>query len=136
MTTFTPVDGRHFRAAAARSETFLERSSNVPSRSIATSLIGLGGLLREAVSPDKSICALSAMIGADVMQRMNPESGPFMAIGVAFLVAPGVGLLCGLINGLLITLVRLHPFIVTLGTMSIFRWLTNIWTVEQTLPNQ
>ena len=83
-----------------------------------------------------SIFALSAMIGADVMQRMNPESGPVKAIGVAFLVAPGVGLLCGLINGLLITLVRLHPFIVTLGTMSIFRWLTNIWTVEQTLPNQ
>jgi ribose/xylose/arabinose/galactoside ABC-type transport system permease subunit len=83
-----------------------------------------------------SIFALSAMICADVMQRMDPASGPLKAICVAFLVAPGVGLLCGLINGLLITIVRLHPFIVTLGTMSIFRCIANIWTVEKTLPNQ
>jgi ribose/xylose/arabinose/galactoside ABC-type transport system permease subunit len=83
-----------------------------------------------------SIFALSAMICADVMQRMDPESGPWKAVLVAFLVAPGIGLLCGLINGLLITLIRLHPFIVTLGTMSIFRCIANIWTVEKTLPNQ
>jgi ribose/xylose/arabinose/galactoside ABC-type transport system permease subunit len=83
-----------------------------------------------------SIFALSAMICADVMQRMDPNSGAIRSIGVALLVAPGVGLLCGLINGLLITLVRLHPFIVTLGTMSIFRCIANIWTVEKTLPNQ
>src|SRR5580765_1151056 len=37
--TFTPADGRHLSAAAARSETFFERSSSVPSKSMATSLI-------------------------------------------------------------------------------------------------
>jgi ribose/xylose/arabinose/galactoside ABC-type transport system permease subunit len=83
-----------------------------------------------------SIFALSAMICADVMQRIDPDSGKWKAVSIAFLVAPGVGLLCGLINGLLTTLVRLHPFIVTLGTMSIFRCIANIWTVEKTLPNQ
>jgi ribose/xylose/arabinose/galactoside ABC-type transport system permease subunit len=83
-----------------------------------------------------SIFALSAMICADVMQRMDPNSGAIKSIAVAFLVAPAVGLLCGLINGVLITLIRLHPFIVTLGTMSIFRCIANIWTVEKTLPNQ
>ena len=70
------------------------------------------------------------------MQRMDPASTPLKAITVAFLVAPGIGLLCGLINGLFVTIVRLHPFIVTLGTMSVFRCIANIWTVEKTLPNQ
>src|SRR4051812_34511586 len=83
-----------------------------------------------------SIFALSAMICADVLQRMNPETPAWRSILVAFLVAPGVGLLCGLINGLLVTLARLHPFIVTLGTMSIFRCVANVWTTEKTLPNQ
>jgi ribose/xylose/arabinose/galactoside ABC-type transport system permease subunit len=83
-----------------------------------------------------SIFALSAMICADVLQRMNPETPAWRSILVAFLVAPGVGLLCGLINGALVTLARLHPFIVTLGTMSIFRCIANVWTTEKTLPNQ
>jgi ribose/xylose/arabinose/galactoside ABC-type transport system permease subunit len=83
-----------------------------------------------------SIFALAAMVCADVMQRIDPNSGMLKSILVALLVAGGVGLLCGLINGALITLVRLHPFIVTLGTMSIFRCIANIWTVEKTLPNQ
>jgi ribose/xylose/arabinose/galactoside ABC-type transport system permease subunit len=37
-----------------------------------------------------------------------------------------IGLLCGLLNGLLIVALDLHPFIVTLGTMSIFRGVANV----------
>jgi len=33
----------------------------------------------------------------------------------------GLGLLCGLINGCLVVWLRVHPFIITLGTMWIFR---------------
>src|SRR5205823_8384774 len=41
---------------------------------------------------------------------------PFgIAIGV------GTGLLCGIMNGLLVTQLRVNPFIVTLGTLGIFR---------------
>ncbi len=50
-----------------------------------------------------------------------------------------IGAFCGLINGGLITLVRLPPFIVTLGTMSIFRGATMIFTEGRPiygLPNQ
>ena len=35
----------------------------------------------------------------------------------------GIGLVCGLLNGLLIVNLRVHPFIVTLGTMWVFRGL-------------
>ena len=83
-----------------------------------------------------AIFALSAMVCADVLQRLRPDAPAWQSIPIAILVAPGVGLVCGLINGALVTLVRLHPFIVTLGTMSIFRMVANVWTREKTLPNQ
>jgi ribose transport system permease protein len=51
--------------------------------------------------------------------------GSALAAGVplplALLSAPAVGLLCGQVNGLLITLGRLPPFIATLGMMSVAR---------------
>lgn len=46
--------------------------------------------------------------------------------GVAILGGIGVGLLAGLLNGLLITLTGITPFIITLGTMSIFSGLALI----------
>lgn len=36
-----------------------------------------------------------------------------------------IGLLCGLFNGVLVVGLKMHPFIVTLGTMAIFRWMCN-----------
>ena len=45
---------------------------------------------------------------------------------VAFPLGLLVGLLCGLVNGVIVTMLRLPPFIVTLGTWSIFGAL-NVW---------
>jgi len=46
---------------------------------------------------------------------------------VVILLGPVVGLLCGLVNGLGLTLLRLpHPFIMTLGTLNVARGLTNL----------
>jgi ribose/xylose/arabinose/galactoside ABC-type transport system permease subunit len=83
-----------------------------------------------------AIYALSAMVCADVLQRMDPAASAWKVLPVGLLVGGGVGALCGLINGLLITTIRLHPFIVTLGTMSIFRCIANRWTDIKTLPSQ
>lgn len=43
----------------------------------------------------------------------------------------GVGMLCGLVNGLLITRVRVVPFIATLGTLLIFRGAAKALAKEQ-----
>jgi ribose transport system permease protein len=47
-------------------------------------------------------------------------------VGVAF-AACAAGAMCGLYNGLLITLLRLPPFIVTLGTLGFFRGLSKLF---------
>jgi fructose transport system permease protein len=45
---------------------------------------------------------------------------------LALLIGFGVGTACGLINGLLVTRLRLPPFIVTLGTLNVF-FALNLW---------
>lgn len=48
-----------------------------------------------------------------------------------FAVALGIGLLCGVFNGLLVTVARLPSIVVTIGTMSLFRGLTQVILGDQ-----
>jgi ribose/xylose/arabinose/galactoside ABC-type transport system permease subunit len=54
-------------------------------------------------------------------------------VGIAVPLA--VGALCGLINGALVVGLRMHPFIVTLGTLSIFRGIALVSVREGSLPS-
>jgi len=79
--------------------------------------------------------ALSALGGAAALQVLPPDASAWQVLPIAVLVPVGIGLLCGVINGGLIVGLSLHPFIVTLGTMSIFRGLANVLPPEKTLPS-
>ncbi|NYT84409.1 ABC transporter permease [Pollutimonas harenae] len=54
------------------------------------------------------------------MNRLEPSMGA-NAIFVGALVGLLVGAACGLLNGLIVTMGKIEPFIATLGTMGIFR---------------
>ena len=54
----------------------------------------------------------------------GPAGIGYATIGVAMVAAIGIGAACGFANGVISTLGRIEPFIVTLGTMGIFRGLT------------
>ena len=60
-----------------------------------------------------SILALSGLLGAMTMEKHG--------IGWGIVAGMLVGMLCGFANGLMITSLRISPFIVTLGTMGIYR---------------
>jgi len=81
-----------------------------------------------------SIFGLSALGTAAVLQQLPPDAPGLLATGVAVAVALGIGLACGLLNGALVVGLRLHPFIVTLGTMTIFRGLGLVSVETKTLP--
>ncbi len=81
-----------------------------------------------------SVMALSALGCAGALQMLPADAPAFQVLPIAILVPMLIGLACGLINGGLIVALNLHPFIVTLGTMSIFRGLANVLPVEKTLP--
>jgi fructose transport system permease protein len=66
---------------------------------------------------DLSVGAIM-VLSSIVMAKLSAESGvPGL---LALLIGFGVGTACGLINGLLVTRLRLPPFIVTLGTLQVF----------------
>ena len=44
-------------------------------------------------------------------------------IGMAIALALGIALLCGIANGAMVVLLRLHPLLVTLGTLALYRGL-------------
>lgn len=72
-----------------------------------------------------SAMALSGMVTAAVLKRVftSPEAPAAQVVPVAVVISLGMGLLCGLVNGALVSGLRMHPFIVTLGTLSIYRCL-------------
>ena len=66
---------------------------------------------------DLSVGAIM-VLSSIVMAKLSAESGvPGLP---ALLIGFGVGTVCGLINGLLVTRFRLPPFIVTLGSLQVF----------------
>lgn len=66
-----------------------------------------------------AIVALSSMAAA----KMMAAGVPFY---IAILTAMLIGLICGAVDGLLISILKLQPFLVTMGTMSVYRGITLI----------
>jgi ribose transport system permease protein len=81
----------------------------------ATFVIASGGL-------DLSVGSMAAFVaGAMIMflNYMGTADGSTLAMGMGLAILLGAA--CGLANGLIVTVGRIEPFIVTLGTMGIFR---------------
>lgn len=105
---------------------------NVLSRSAFIAIIAIGAtFVISAGGLDLSVGSMSAFVAGTMILFINagPVEGEVALIAAALTMALLVGALCGLANGLFVTVGRLEPFIVTLGTMGIFRALT-IWLAE------
>lgn len=83
-----------------------------------------------------SVYCLAAVCGAMFLHRFGPEgaaagASPAWVVPAAILLCLGVGTLCGLLNGLAIVLLGVHPFVITLGTMAIYRGIAFVMTKAQ-----
>ena len=67
-----------------------------------------------------SIYALAGVSMALALRALGPAN-TVTGVAVGLISSVGVGLLCGLLNGLLVVGLRVHPFIITLGTMWVLR---------------
>src|SRR5437764_2900072 len=76
--------------------------------------------------------------GAYAIHGHNPDgtetlTAPWFAVPLGMLTCLGVATLCGLLNGGMIVLLKVHPFIITLGTMAIFRGIAFVITKGQSV---
>ncbi|GMA24422.1 ribose ABC transporter permease [Luteimicrobium album] len=69
-----------------------------------------------------STASFVGVVSATLMVKADMPSIPAIAVGLV------IGCLCGALNGILITRLRLQPFIVTLGTMSVYQGLAYVVT--------
>jgi ribose/xylose/arabinose/galactoside ABC-type transport system permease subunit len=76
--------------------------------------------------------ALASVCGALVMSQYGAAGG-FGSVLLGILVTMGVGLLGGLLNGSMIVAFNVHPFIITLGTMAIYRGIAFVQTNGQSI---
>ena len=80
-----------------------------------------------------STMALAGMVGTTILKN-NLEMPPVLVV----LIALGVGLLAGLVNGFLISYLHILPIIATLGTMNVYRGITYLvsggsWVLQQNM---
>ncbi len=96
----------------------LQQSSINACIAIGMTLVIISGGIDLSVGP---IAALAAVLSASMLVAGYPVP---LAIGAAL----AVGAACGAVNGSLIAFCGLQPFIVTLGTLSLFRAMALIFT--------
>ena len=79
-----------------------------------------------------SIYALAGVSMAMTLRSLGPMSGGATA-WTALAICAGIGLLCGLLNGTLVVVLRVHPFIITLGTMWVLRGIAFVTTKAESI---
>ena len=85
-----------------------------------------------------AIYALASVLGALIFHHYGPEGpggagegGTGLALGILGCLAAAVA--CGLLNGSMIVALKVHPFIITLGTMAALRGLAFVLTKGQSV---
>ena len=83
-----------------------------------------------------SIYCLAAVCGAMVLNYFGPRgvgagASAVWVVPTAMVVCLGAGTLCGLLNGVGVVWLRVHPFVITLGTMAIYRGVAFVMTKAQ-----
>ncbi|HWK65324.1 MAG TPA: ABC transporter permease [Rhizobiaceae bacterium] len=100
-------------------------------------IIGVLGIAQTLViltaGIDLSVGAIM-ILSSIVMGRLAVVAG--VPVEIAFLLGLVTGFLCGMINGLLVAVVKLPPFIVTLGTWSIYGALVIFVSRSETIRSQ
>lgn len=84
-----------------------------------------------------SVYALCSVLTGLLLRRYGPEGfhsgSPILGSLLGISICLSIGALCGLLNGTMVTWLRVHPFIITLGTMAIFRGIAFVVTQGQSI---
>jgi ribose transport system permease protein len=99
---------------------------NIGSQTAVTAVIAIGmTLVIITAGIDLSVGSVSALSGVLGVMMMAQAGLP---VPVAIIGGTLVGAICGLVNGLLVSVAGLNPFIATLGMLTVARGLTFIFT--------
>jgi ribose transport system permease protein len=115
----------------------VENISNVVTRSAFIAIIAVGAtFVISGGGLDLSVGAMAAFVAGVTILFLNRASADasYGTIAAGMALALALGGLCGLGNGLIVAFGRIEPFIVTLGTMGIFRALITYLAAGGSIP--
>jgi fructose transport system permease protein len=122
--------GNFFRGTVL--STILQQMTVVGFIALAQTLVILTAGIELSVG---EILIMSALIMANLGVNPTEPDVPGLSAPLAIAAGVGIGALMGLFNGILITKIKLPPFIVTLGTLSIFRALKLAYSHSESVRN-
>jgi fructose transport system permease protein len=120
---------------ATRSDRFLtgENLSLVLQQVMVVGVIAIGQTLVILTAGIDLSCGSAMALGGIVMTKLAVEHGLSAPVAIAGGIA--ITTLLGLVNGLLVSAIRLPPFIVTLGTLNIAFAATQLYSQAQTVTD-
>lgn len=121
--------GNFFRGVVL--STILQQMTVVGFVALAQTLVILTAGIELSVG---EILVLSALVMANLAVAPGSEAAG-IPVPLAVLIGVALGALMGLFNGVLVTKIKLPPFIVTLGTLSIFRALKLAYSGSESVRN-
>jgi fructose transport system permease protein len=118
---------------ATRSDRFLtgENLSLILQQVMVVGVIAIGQTLIILTAGVDLSCGTVMALGGIVMTKLAAEHG--LPVPVAIGAGLAVTTLLGIVNGLLVSAIRLPPFIVTLGTLNIAFAITQLYSQAQTV---
>lgn len=84
---------------------------------IGATFVIISGGIDLSVGSIYALCGIAMAMFLRSAGQLPPNAAVLLGAGICL----SIGLLCGLVNGLMVTGLKVHPFIITLGTMWIFR---------------
>lgn len=120
---------------ATQNERFLttQNFSLIMQQVMVVGVIAIGQTLIILTAGIDLSCGMVMALGGIVMTKLSADFG--LPTPVAIACGMAVTMLFGLINGLLVTRIRLPPFIVTLGTLNIAFAITQLYSQSQTVTD-
>jgi len=120
---------------ATQSDRFLtgENLSLVLQQAVVVGIIAIGQTLVILTAGIDLSCGMVMALGGIIMSKFAVDFG--LTAPIAMAAGISVAALFGLTNGLLVTTVKLPPFIVTLGTMNIAFAITQLYSHSQTVTD-
>jgi fructose transport system permease protein len=120
---------------ALKTDNFLsaQNFSLVMQQVMVVGLLAIGQTLIILTAGIDLSCGMLMALGSIVMTKLATEMGLHPLVAMA--IGVGATTAFGLVNGLLVTRIKLPPFIVTLGTMNIAFAITQIYSESQTVTD-
>jgi len=88
---------------------------------VGMTVVIISGGIDLSVGSIYALCGVLTAIFLRSQPALTGEDPSFAQLSVSGAVCVGLGLACGVLNGVLVSRLRVHPFIITLGTMWVFR---------------